>query len=83
MEYIKGIISKEFKELHRAFKKSEIQVNPEMHEIHKSNIFPKLRGIVRVSRMIMNADELEHYLMSAIDLMELDMMITEYLHKKK
>jgi len=68
MEYVKNELSKLFKENYRALQKSteglkRETVTPELHLTHKKNLYPILRGLIYVSRLIMSMNEIELYLM--------------------
>jgi hypothetical protein len=68
MEYVKTELSKLFKENYRALTKSNEglkrkTITPENNLIHKKNLYPRLRGLIYVSRLIMNMSEIELYIM--------------------
>lgn len=68
MEYVKSILSKEFKTYFRALEKSldsfkRGNISPQLHTTHKRNLYPKLRELLIVCRLIMSIQDFETYIM--------------------
>lgn len=77
MEYVKTELSKLFKENFKALSKSiesykRDEIAPDVHLEHKRNLYPKLRQLIYVSRLIMSMNEIELYLMPYKDMCQLE-----------
>lgn len=85
MEYVKELLSKPFKEHLSSLKKLEDAEKLKRLSItqvieHKRNIYPKLRQLIYVSRLIMTMNEIETYLMPYREMVELEREICKPLN---
>ena len=83
MEYVKNLLSDDIKGRLRDIEKSNLiaEENEKFREtnaIHRKNIYPKIKQLIFVCRLIMSMVEIEAYLMPYKEFCELEIFLKKY-----